>query len=143
MNFLHDHIELGLRVTALAQLGVAILNLWLIRIMKWKPDLERMPLLVREVFRVHCYFISITLAIFGVLTWRFAGDMAQAANPLCVWLAGGIGTFWLIRSAMQWVFYSPSHWRGDPARTVIHFILFFGYGAFTAVYYVAAFWRNA
>jgi hypothetical protein len=141
MNTLRNHLDLCLRAAALVQIGVAILNLSLIRIMKWKPDLERMPLLIREVFRIHCYFISVTLAIFGILTWRFTREMASAASALSVWLATAIGAFWLIRSAMQWVYYSPTHWRGDSARTVIHFLLFFGYGALATVYFIAAFWR--
>lgn len=143
MNSFHQQIELGLRAAAIAQLAIAALNLFLIRIMKWQPDLERMPLLVREVFRIHCLFISLTLCIFGVLTWRFAGEMAAAANPIGLWLAIGIGIFWFVRSIMQWSHYSSSHWRGDAARTVIHFVLFFGYGAFAAVYFAAAFWRNS
>jgi hypothetical protein len=142
MNFLRSYLDLGLRVAAIMQIAIAILNLSLIRIMKWKPDLERMPLLVREVFRIHCFFISITLAIFGVLTWRFADDIAAAANPLAIWLAGAIGLFWLVRSAMQWLYYSPSHWRGNSSRTIIHFLLFFGYGALAAIYLVAAFSRS-
>jgi hypothetical protein len=141
MNSPSNYLELGLRVAALTQIGVAILNLSLIRIMKWKPDLERMPLLVREVFRIHCYFISITLAIFGIITWRFASDFATAAHPIAIWLAIGMGVFWLIRSAMQWLYYSPSHWRGDTLRTVIHFTLFFGYAALASVYLAAALWR--
>jgi hypothetical protein len=110
--------------------------------MKWEPDLAQMPLLLREVFRIHCYFISITLVIFGALTWRFAADMAAATSPICVWLALGIGIFWLVRSIMQWLHYSPSHWRGQTGRTIIHFLLFFGYGALAAVYVTAAFWRS-
>jgi len=54
-------LEIALHAAALAQLAVAILNLFLIRIMKWKPDLERAPLIIREVFRIHVVFISITL----------------------------------------------------------------------------------
>lgn len=142
MNFIYSHLELGLRVAALGQIGVAILNLFLIRTMKWTPDLERMPLLIREVFRIHVLFITITLAIFGVLTWRFAGEISAQTNPLGVWLAVGIGIFWLVRSLMQWSHYSSSHWRGDTARTLIHFLLFFGYGAMAAVYFAAGFWRN-
>jgi len=142
MNSLIGLLELGLRVAAVVQLSVAVLNLGLIRIMKWKPDLERMPLLIREVFRIHCYFISITLTIFGVITWRFANEIAAAANPMGIWLAIGIGAFWLIRSVMQWLHYSPSHWRGDRSRTLIHFALFFGYGALATVYLAAAFWSE-
>ena len=141
MNSMSKYLELGLRLAALTQIGVAILNLSLIRIMKWQPDLERMPLLLREVFRIHCYFISLTLAIFGMITWRFASDIATAANPIAIWLAIGIGLFWLTRSGMQWLHYSPSHWRGDTGRTVIHFVLFFGYAALASVYFAAAFWR--
>src|SRR5437870_7140344 len=78
MNIIHTHLETLLRAAAAMQLGVALLNLALVRIMKWKPDLDRLPLLVREVFYIHSLFISITLAIFAVLTWRFTGDIASA-----------------------------------------------------------------
>ena len=132
------NLELFLRLAALAQLGVALLNLFLIRIMKWERNLVIAPLLIREVFQIHIYFISITLAIFGTLTWRFAGDIATAAHPLCVWLAIGIGIFWAVRSMMQWSHYSAVHWRGDRLRTLIHWMLFLGHGAFAAIYFTAA-----
>ena len=135
-------LELALRVVAVAQFAVAILNLFLIRIMKWKPDLERAPLIIREVFRIHVVFISITLSIFGALTWRFAYEIARASSPLTIWLAVAIGLFWLIRSAMQWLHYSAIHWRGNFARTLIHWSLFLGYGAMALVYLVAAFGKN-
>ena len=138
MKLLADNLELLLRLAALAQLGVALLNLFLIRIMKWRTDLDAAPLLIREVFQIHIYFISITLVIFGALTWRFAGEFAAAANPICAWLAIGIGAFWGIRSVMQWTHYSAVHWRGDPLRMAIHWMLFLGYGAFAAVYFIAA-----
>jgi hypothetical protein len=138
----HSTLELALRAVALAQFAVAILNLFLIRIMKWKPDLDRAPLLIREVFRIHVVFISITLAIFGVLTWRFAHEIASAASPLAIWFGAAIGLFWLVRSAMQWLHYSGSHWRGNPLRTLIHWTLFLGYGAMALLYFSAVFWRN-
>lgn len=137
-----QYVDLALRTSALAQFAVAILNLFLIRIMNWKPDLDRAPLLIREVFRIHCFFISITLSIFAVLTWRFVHEIATASSALAIWLAAGIGIFWLVRAIMQWSHYSTSHWRGRLDRTVIHWILFFGYGAFAAVYFTAAFGRN-
>src|SRR5213079_1669886 len=133
----HISLDLLLRAAALAQLAVAFLNLFLIRIMKWKPDLDRAPLLIREVFHIHVIFISITLSIFAVLTWRFVNEIASAANPLAIWLATVIGTFWIARSVMQWLHYSSSHWRGNTARTLIHWTLFLGYGALAVVYFSA------
>jgi hypothetical protein len=132
------NLELFLRLAALAQLGVVVLNLFLIRLMNWRRDLNAMRLLIREVFQIHVYFISITLAIFGAVTLRFAREIANAAQPICVWLAVGIGSFWAIRSVMQWTHYSAVHWRGDRVRTLIHWALFLGYGAFAAVYFTAA-----
>ena len=136
-------LEMALRAAALAQFAVAILNLFLIRIMNWKPDLDRAPLLIREVFQIHVVFISITLSIFALLTWRFVHEIASAANPLAIWLATAIGTFWIVRSVVQWLHYSSSHWRGNSARTLIHWTLFLGYGAMAVVYFTAAFWKKA
>ncbi len=130
-------VELALRTVAVAQFGIGVLNFLLVPLMGWKADLARLPLLVREVFHVHLIFISISVALFAVLTWRFAGEMAGAANPLAGWLATAIGIFWGIRAIMQWTHYSAAHWRGIPTRTGLHWLLFFGYGAFAVVYLAA------
>jgi hypothetical protein len=131
-------VELGLRVAAVTQLGIAALNLSLVPLMKWKPDLDRLPLLIREVFRVHLVFITLTVAAFAILTWRFANEIALAHSALATWLAAVIGIFWGARSLMQWTSYSATHWRGDALRTVLHWLLFLGYGALAAIYLVAA-----
>ena len=130
---------LFLQAAAALQLGVALLNLFLVPLLKWKEDLSRAPLLLREVFQVHAWFISVTLTIFGLLTWHFAGELAARANAIGVWLAGGIGFFWAIRTVLQVVYYSSSHWRGQPVRTVIHIALLFLYGGMAAIYLWAAF----
>ena len=77
----------ALYIAAAAQLAVAVLNLCLERIMKWEESVARMPQLVREVFHVHAWFITITLVIFGVVTIRFAGELAAGTNDLVCWLA--------------------------------------------------------
>ena len=55
-------LELALRIAALAQLAIAVINLSLERLMNWRADVQRTPLLIREVFRVHVIFITITFA---------------------------------------------------------------------------------
>src|SRR5438128_12212858 len=42
-----------LRIAAAAQLAIALLNLFLVRLLDWKADLARMPLLLRDVFPDH------------------------------------------------------------------------------------------
>ena len=128
-----------LQFAAAFQLAIAALNLFLVPLLKWREDLARMPLLLREVFQVHAWFISITLAIFAAMTWRFASEMAVHANPVCQWLAASIGVFWGIRTVLQAGYYSSSHWRGQPGRTLAHVGLLMLYGGFAAVYLWAAF----
>ena len=91
------------------------------------------------MFHVHLWFISVTLGLFGVLTWRFAGEMADGSNPVCRWLAAGIGLFWAIRTVLQITYYSSSHWRGRPDRTLAHIALLAVYGGFSLAYLWAAF----
>ena len=132
-------MEIELSIAAAAQLAIAVLNLFLVRIMKWEEPVARMPQLVREVFHVHAWFITITLVIFGVVTIRFAGELAAGKNELGRWLVCGIGLFWLIRWVMQFFFYSSSHWKGKRAEAAVHIALILTYGFFAAVYLLAAF----
>jgi hypothetical protein len=134
-----NQLELALRAAAVAQLGIALINLSLVRIMKWQPELDRLSLLTSEVFRVHVLFISLSVATFGLLTWRFATELASGTDPIARWLAAAIGIFWAVRSVMQWTHYSHTHWRGLRLRTALHWLLFLGYGSLGAVYLAAAF----
>ena len=68
MNFILRHLEVLLAIAAITQAGVAVINIFLVRLMRWRDDLSGLPLLVREVFHVHCWFISLTLMIFAVTT---------------------------------------------------------------------------
>jgi hypothetical protein len=132
-------LETVLQIAAIAQLGIAILNLFLVRLLDWRGEVAKMPLLLREVFHVHMWFISITLLIFGAITLRFAPEMASGALELGRWLAGGVGLFWGVRALLQMTYYSSSHWRGQPGRTVAHVMLLLVYGGFAAAYLRAAF----
>jgi hypothetical protein len=123
------------------QLAIAMLNLFLIPLLKWKEELSRVPMLLREVFQVHLWFISITLTIFGVITCRFANELAMGNNPLGHWLAAAIGFFWMIRTILQVTYYSSSHWRGQFGRTVVHVACLLIYGGFASVYLSTALGR--
>ena len=125
-----------LQIAGASQLGIALLNLFLARILGWKANLDRAPQLLREVFHVHAWFISLTLTIFAIMTWRFAAEMRT--NPACRWLAAGIGLFWALRTILQITYYSSSHWRGLPGRTLIHIMLLLIYGGFAVLYLLTA-----
>lgn len=131
-------LELILYAVAAAQLAVATVNLFLVRLLGWRDELERMPLLVREVFVVHAWFISVTLAMFGALTWRFAPEFATRSHEVFRWLAVCIGSFWALRTVLQIIYYSSSHWKGRLDRTIIHILLLVTYGGLAGTYIAAA-----
>ena len=128
------NLIIALKIVAVLQLSVAVLHLFLTRRRKWLVDLDKMSLLPRQVFNVHSWFISITLAIFGVLTFRFADQMAAGQSEIALWVAAAAGIFWAIRTVIQMTYYSPSHWWGKTDRTVIHVALLLVYSAMRATY---------
>lgn len=134
MTTLQDALPTLLKLSAAAQIAVSILNLFLIRLLRWKSDLERMSLLPRQVFQVHLWFITITLLIFGVITWRFAEEMAGGSNPVATWLAGGVAVFWGVRTVLQVTYYSSAHWRGKALPTIAHIVLLLVYVALAGTY---------
>ncbi len=131
-------LEFALKSAAAGQVVIAVLGSCIPRLLDWREDVARMPLLVREVFFIHMWFVSFTLGIFAVLTWRFAPVLAAGGNELGRWFAGALAVFWGVRCVMQWAHYSSSHWRGNPGRTAIHWALFLGYGAWAVAYAAAA-----
>ena len=133
--------EALLRIAAGAQLFLFAVNFGLVRMMGWKGELAKLPLLAREVFHVHLWFVGITCAIFGGMTWRFAPEMAAGSSEPLRWLAGAIGVFWGIRSVLQVAYYSPVHWRGSFPRTLVHFVCLGGYGSLSVIFLETA-WRR-
>jgi hypothetical protein len=127
-----------LHAAAVIQFIVAVLNLDLVQILRWREALNAMPLLMRQVFRVHQWFISITLAIFAVLTWRFAANLGTGSDAFARWFAGAIAIFWLIRAILQVAYYNPVHWRGKSGPTAVHAALLVVYSTLSVVYGMCA-----
>ena len=139
MNLILDHLDVCLRLAAAGQIFIAFLGPMIPKMLGWREAIARMPLLVREVFWVHTWFIGLTCGIFGLITWVFAPDLAHPAHEMMRWFSFAIGLFWAIRCVMQWTYYSSSHWRGLLDKTVAHWALFLGYTAFAITYLIAAF----
>ncbi len=139
MKIILEHLDKILIAAAIGQILIAIINLRLDRMLNWQVELKQISRLLREVFYVHKWFITITLLIFGVITIRFVGDIAHPVHEMPRWFAGGVGFFWAIRTILQWTYYSKDHWKGNTHRTLIHWILTICYGGCATAYLFAAF----
>ena len=138
MFVIQEALPVSLKLCAAAQIVVAGLNLFPVRALGWRADLDRMSLLPRQVFMVHLWFISLTVLIFGLLTWRFADEFAVGTNPVTVWLAGAIAVFWGFRTVLQVTYYSHKHWLGKRPQTLAHIVFLLAYAAMTLTYGTAA-----
>ncbi len=134
MNLITENLHILLMIGAAGQAVVAFLNMNLTRILGWQEEVAAMPLLLREVFQVHKWFVSIILWIFALLTFCFAHRLAAGDDMLARSLAGCIAVFWGIRTYIQVGYYSGSHWHGIPSRTAVHIILFVAYLFLTLAY---------
>lgn len=139
MKLILENLHYILIAAAIGQIIIAGINLRLDKILHWDTELTTLSDLLREVFTVHKWFITITLLIFGITTIRFATDIGAANYEMTRWFAAGVGIFWAIRTIIQWAFYSTDHWKGNPGRTVVHWILTICYGGCAATYLTAAF----
>jgi len=99
--------------------------------------LAAMPLLVREVFRVHQWFITITLLLFAFWTWKIIPQIGQGSD-LAGWILAGISLFWGIRTILQVTYYSSSHWKGKTRESLVHVLLLLAYGGCSLVYATGA-----
>ena len=138
MKWILEYLDWILIAAAIGQLAIAVINLQLVRLLGWEDDLSKVSVLVREVFHVHKWFISIILVIFAVMTLRFSSELA-GGSEMGRWLAGCIGGFWATRTWMQWGFYSASHRKETCGRNAVHWILTICYGGAAVAYLAGAF----
>jgi len=138
MKVILENLNWILIAAAIGQLAIAVINLRLVKILGWEDELSKVSLLVREVFHVHKWFISIIMVIFAVMTLRFPTELA-GGSEMGRWMAGCIGFFWAIRTWMQWGFYSASHRYESRGKLVVHWTLTICYGGAALAYLCGAF----
>ena len=80
---------------------VAVTYLFLPRLLDATLSFHRLPTETRTLFGRHCVLIAVIVTGCAVLTWRFAAQFARGASVVGRWLAGAIGSFWIVRALQQ------------------------------------------
>jgi hypothetical protein len=89
-------LTLLLKVAGLLHLGLLCAGLLMPRVVGLRAHLATLPRFIRRLFWVYYVFIGLCLVSFGLLTFTFAGTLAEGstlARALCLFLAA----FWALR----------------------------------------------
>ena len=121
-----------LRVVGVLMALLAIMNLFVPGRFHWREELSRVSLLNRQIFLAHTVFIVLLIALMSALFLTCAEALLEPTRLSRAVLIG-LTIFWGLRMLMQWFFYSPQVWRGNPFHTVMHGVFSCGWIYVTAV----------
>jgi len=133
-------LVLNLRAVGVVLAGLVVLNLFVPGRFGWRDELARLSLLNRQIFQAHSVFLVLTLALFSALLLTSA-DTLLAPTRLSRAVLAGLTVFWALRMGMQWLFYSPAIWRGNPFFTTMHVVFSMTWIYMTGVFGAALWWN--
>ena len=129
------NLNFHLKVTGVLLLLLAAAHLGFPKRFSWKEDLAKLSLLNRQIFEVHCFFIILMLALFGLLSLVYTGLLLRP-DPLARVILIGLVIFWAARLFIQFFVYDSRLWRGDLFNTIVHVLFSLMWTYYTAIYAV-------
>ena len=111
-------MELHLSIVGYLLITLALMHVPFPRYFNWEKELASLNLLLRQMMKVHTFFIAFFVLLIGVLCVHSADDILN--TKLGHDLALGLFAFWVTRLFFQWFVYSPQLWTGKPFETVVH-----------------------
>lgn len=135
-------MNLALHVKVLGALFVllAVAHIPFAKRFAWDEETRRMSLLNRQIFYVHCFFITLVLVLMGVLNVVFTNVLLQRGELNKVVLAALV-IFWTARLLIQFFVYDKALWKGNRFNTAVH-VLFSGFWTYCVGVYGVALWRQ-
>jgi hypothetical protein len=98
------HLVLGLWVAGAIQAAIVLANAVLPAKLNVRAGMATVPRFLRQVFTVHWIYIVLTVSLFTLLCFFFAGDLAGGSRLgrfLCIAMA----VFWGLRLPLQLFYY--------------------------------------
>lgn len=130
-------MEIHLKIIGFTLMILAAIHVIFPSYFNWKEELSRLSLINRQMFKVHTFFIALTVFLMGLLS--FSKSERIVHTELGKSIALGLGLFWACRLFFQLFIYSKELWKGKIFETVVHvfFTAFWIY--MSAVFFIAAF----
>ena len=110
----HELLLVHLRAGGVLMALLVAVNLVVPARFQWREEMSRLSLVNRQIF-----------------------EPTRLSRAVLI----GLTIFWALRMGVQWFFYSPELWRGDPFNTAVHYA-FSGLWIYLTVVFAAALWFN-
>jgi Methyltransferase domain len=114
------NVYLHLKVAGALLLALGLAHSLFGRYFKWEKELAQLSLLTRQIFLVHCFFISLVVVLIGPCSLFYTNALFGSGTLSRVVLTGFV-VFWSIRLACQFFVYDSAIWRGRRFYTAMHF----------------------
>lgn len=130
------NVYIHLKIAGTLLMGLGLAHSFFGRYFKWKKELAQLSLLTRQIFLVHCFFISLSVVLIGACTLFFTNALLRSGTLSRVVLTGLV-MFWLARLVFQIFVYDSAIWRGNRFYTFMH-VVFSLFWTYVVVTYGAA-----
>jgi len=111
-------MEVHLKIIGPMLMLLALIHVIFPKYFNWKDELSKLSLVNREIFKVHTFFIALTVFLMGLLCFLYSEEFIQTALGKTISL--GLLVFWSLRLLVQFFGYSSKLWKGKVFETIVH-----------------------
>ena len=134
------NLNLHLKIVGGLLLALAMAHCYFPKRFGWRAELEKVSLLTRQIFYVHCFFIWLVLVMFGLLSLVYTARLIQP-TPLARLILWAFTLFWGARLIIQLFVYDVKLWKGNRFNTLMHWLFTTMWSYYVSVY-ATALWRQ-
>jgi len=133
MAFVTDSLPLLLRLAGWSQVLLILGSLGIPHVLGWRDKLAPVTTLIRQMFWVYSFYIWCTNLCFGLLS-ALGAQLLLDGSPLATCVTGFILGYWLLRMAIQWLYFDISEIPMTPYNNVARWLLEGVFSSLTVIY---------
>ena len=107
MSFSLEQLDGLLRLAGWSQVVLILGSLGIPHVLGWRAKLASLSTLLRQMFWVYSFYIWCTNLCFGLLS-ALGAPLLLDGSPLATCVTGFILGYWLLRMAIQWLYFDIS-----------------------------------
>ena len=127
------NLELLLRLAGWSQVVLILGSLGIPHVLGWREKLAPVSTLTRQMFLVYSLYIWSTNLCFGLLS-ALGAPLLLDGSPLAACVTGFILGYWLLRMAIQWLYFDISEIPMTAFNTAARWLLEVLFLGLTGIY---------